>query len=90
MPLPRDEVERRLPEGWAFDGECLRRTFSFATYRDGVAFAVKAALLAEEMHHHPDLTIGYRTVTVLLTTHSEGGVTEKDLTMAEKIGSLSP
>jgi 4a-hydroxytetrahydrobiopterin dehydratase len=88
VALSEDEILRRLPPGWTYEGGAIRRTLSFPTYRDGVAFAVKAALLAERRDHHPELHIGYGKVTVELSTHSAGGVTEKDLELARAFDSL--
>jgi 4a-hydroxytetrahydrobiopterin dehydratase len=85
LSLTEDEIRSRLPAGWRYEGAALAATFRFPTYRDGVAFAVKAALYAERHQHHPELTIGYKWVAVRLSTHSAGGVTERDLATAEEL-----
>lgn len=67
---------------WAFESEALVRSYRFGAYRDGVAFAVAVALLAERRDHHPDIEIRYGSVRVLFTTHDAGGVTELDRDLA--------
>lgn len=69
---------RDLP-GWALEGHALVRQYTFASFPDAIAFATRLAFDAEAADHHPDLLISYRKVTVTWSTHSEGGVTEKDL-----------
>lgn len=85
MPLLEPDVIRTalrdLP-GWTTDGKALVRQYTFASFPDAIAFATRLAFDAEAADHHPDLLISYRTVTVTWSTHSEGGVTEKDLTGA--------
>jgi len=86
--LTDDEITNRLPDGWTLEGEEIRRTYEFDDYLDGVAFASRVGELAEEQFHHPELTIGYKTVTVAFTSHEEGGVTEQDLDMAARCNDL--
>ncbi|MFB6094126.1 MAG: 4a-hydroxytetrahydrobiopterin dehydratase [Halanaeroarchaeum sp.] len=78
------EIEERLPTDWRYDGEAIVRTYDFEDYLVGVSFAVDVAELAEEAVHHPTIEIGYETVTVSYTSHEAGGVTERDLDMAER------
>jgi len=82
--LSEDEIERRLPGDWDRDGDVIVRTYEFDDYLEGVAFATEVAEIAEEEFHHPEITIGYEAVTVEFTSHEEGGVTEKDIDMAER------
>lgn len=86
MPLLTDtQIEdglRRLP-GWTRDGAAIRKQFAFAGFPEAVAFVQRLVPGAEAADHHPDLTINYRRVTVVYTTHSEGGLTGKDLAGAE-------
>lgn len=65
--------------GWKKDGEALVRLFTFRSFPDAIAFTTRLAFDAEAADHHPDLTISYKRVTVRWSTHSEGGVTDKDL-----------
>ena len=80
MKLQAPDIESRLREhsGWAARGDALTRTFAFKTFPDAIAFVARLAFDAEAADHHPDLDIRYRKVTVTWSTHSEGGVTEKD------------
>jgi 4a-hydroxytetrahydrobiopterin dehydratase len=82
MPLLSDEqigaALASLP-GWTREGNAIRKTFTFAGFPDAVAFVTRLVPGAEAADHHPDLTINYRRVTVVYTTHSAGGLTEKDV-----------
>lgn len=80
--LSDDEIANRLPDGWERDGDEIVRTYAFDDYLDGVAFATQVGEVAEEEFHHPEIRIGYKEVEVRLTSHEEGGITEKDLRMA--------
>jgi 4a-hydroxytetrahydrobiopterin dehydratase len=87
MALTPSEIEQRLDElpGWQLNGQQIEKRYRFSSYRAGVAFAVQVALLAEKMDHHPDLQIGYQEVRVVYSTHSAGGVTERDLEAAHQV-----
>ena len=78
--LPDDVVTTRLKQlpGWSREGDALVRKFSFASFPDAIAFVSRLAFDAQEADHHPDLLISYRRVTVTWSTHSDGGITEKD------------
>lgn len=78
------QVNQRLTElpGWKLDNEAIARKFSFANFREAVAFVVRLSFEAEEADHHPDILINYKRVTLTYSTHSEGGITEKDFTGA--------
>jgi 4a-hydroxytetrahydrobiopterin dehydratase len=65
--------------GWKKEGDALVRQFTFPSFPDAIAFTTRLAFDAEAADHHPDVTISYKRVTVRWSTHSEGGVTEKDL-----------
>lgn len=82
--LSDDEVETRIPDGWGREGDEIVRTYEFDDYLAGVAFASEIAEIAEEEFHHPEIIIGYEEVTVRLTSHEEGGITTKDVDMAER------
>jgi len=70
--------------GWRLDGNALVRQYTFASFPDAVAFVTRLAFEAEANDHHPDLVVRYKRVTVTWSTHSEGGVTEKDLAGASQ------
>jgi 4a-hydroxytetrahydrobiopterin dehydratase len=67
---------------WSEVDGALQRTFEFASFREGIAFVNRLADLAERENHHPDLLVGYRQVTVRWTTHSAGGITDRDRALA--------
>ncbi len=80
------EIDQQLGllPGWARQGDALVRQFTFDGFPDAVAFVSRLVAPAEAADHHPDLTINYRRVTVSYSTHSEGGVTEKDVAGARE------
>lgn len=75
--------------GWAFNDNAFVRTFTFPAFADAVAFVTRLGFDAESADHHPDLTVSYRKVTVSWSTHSEGGVTEKDVAGIEAADSVA-
>jgi len=78
---------RFLP-GWTKKGGTITRTFTFRDFSGAVEFVNAVARLAEKAWHHPDIDIRYSKVTLALTTHSEGGLTEKDFELAAKFDQL--
>lgn len=84
--MSHDEITGRLGEhpGWQLQGDALIRQYVFPSYPDAMMFAVRLAFDAEAADHHPDLLIRYKKVTVTWSTHSEGGVTERDFTGVEQ------
>ncbi len=89
--LESDEIDERLAklDGWSRQGEALVREHKSENFLGSVEFVNRVAPVAEDMNHHPDLAISWDTVTVTITTHSEGGLTEADFTLAERIDALS-
>jgi len=89
MPLLSDsEVKTRLSRlsGWERQGNEIRRTFAFADFAGSMEFVGRVAGLAEAADHHPDIDIRYSKVTLALSSHDAGGLTERDFDLAEKIG----
>jgi len=78
--LTRTDAERRLQTltGWSLEGQAIRKQFTFSGFPEAVAFVNRLVPEAELADHHPDITINYRRVTLSYSTHSEGGLTEKD------------
>jgi 4a-hydroxytetrahydrobiopterin dehydratase len=76
-------------DGWERDGDAITRTFEADSYPDATAFVVRMAFEAEKAGHHPDITWSWVNVTVSLSTHSAGGVTQNDLDLAKVIDSLA-
>ncbi len=72
-------------KGWKRSENALTKTFTFESFRNAIVFVNRVASLADDSDHHPDIDIRYCTVTLLLTTHSAGGLTEKDLKLAERV-----
>jgi 4a-hydroxytetrahydrobiopterin dehydratase len=73
---------------WSEADGALERTFEFASFGDAIGFVNRLAELAERENHHPDIAVSYRTVTVRWTTHSAGGVTDRDRELAAATGNL--
>jgi 4a-hydroxytetrahydrobiopterin dehydratase len=71
--------------GWRYDSEAraLRRDYRFADFPAAFAFMTRSALAAEKADHHPDWSNSWNEVAVALSTHSAGGVTEKDVALAK-------
>ena len=91
MPvLSRAEIDQQLKtlDGWKYEGNALRKQFTLAGFPEAVSFVQHLVPEAEQSDHHPDITINYRRVTLSYSTHSEGGVTMKDIDgarMADRI-----
>ena len=92
MPLLTDvEVRQSLGKlkGWQQNGKAVQRIFEFADFKAAMEFVNKVADAAEHAQHHPDIDIRYNKVTMALVSHDAGGVTEKDMRMAEKINQIA-
>lgn len=83
-----DEVAAASLKGWHRLNGALRRSVHFDTFLDGIDAVRRVAEVAERCDHHPDIDIRWRTVTFALVTHSEGGITEKDLALAREIDTV--
>lgn len=88
--LTDEQVDAALPEldGWERLDGALRRSIHFPAFTDGIEAVRRIAEQAEAQDHHPDIDIRWRTVTFALVTHSEGGITQKDLQMARTIDEI--
>lgn len=75
--------------GWELRGDAITRQFTFAGFPEAVAFVVRLAFEAESVDHHPDILISYKRVRLTYSTHSEGGLTEKDFAGAERATALA-
>ncbi|MGI8509853.1 MAG: 4a-hydroxytetrahydrobiopterin dehydratase [Gemmatimonadaceae bacterium] len=71
--------------GWSRKGDMLSKTFQFDSFPDAIGFVDRVAEAAEAAQHHPDIDIRYTKISCMLTTHDAGGVTQKDLNMANEI-----
>jgi len=84
--MTSEQVEQRLAglPGWTLEGAAIRKQFVFDGFASAVAFVVRVGFDAEAADHHPDILISnYKKVTLTFTTHSAGGLTEKDFAGAE-------
>jgi 4a-hydroxytetrahydrobiopterin dehydratase len=89
--LTQAEIDQGLQKatGWEQRGEAITRTFNLPSFPAALVFASAVGNLAERADHHPDILIQYRKVTLTLSTHSEGGLTEKDLALAAEINGIA-
>jgi 4a-hydroxytetrahydrobiopterin dehydratase len=86
----REEALAALP-GWTYDADRrgIARSFRFADFGEAFAFMTRVALEAEKADHHPEWSNVWNKVDVLLTTHSAGGLTEKDVALARKLDEIA-
>lgn len=75
--------------GWVADGDAIMRSFELDGFGEAIAFIVRIGFAAEAANHHPELSNVYAKVTVRLTSHDVGGVTDRDLRLAERIGQIA-
>src|SRR5687767_1356921 len=91
MPkLSRTDAERRLKtlNGWRLEGDQITKQYTFGGFPEAVAFVDRLVPEAEAADHHPDILINYKRVTLTYSTHSEGGLTDKDFAgaaMADRV-----
>ena len=91
--LSEVEVQARLAQltGWEWVGDEIVRQYTFKDFMEAIGFVNVLADLAEAADHHPDILIhGYKRVRLTLSTHSEGGLTERDFDLAAKIDAGHP
>lgn len=97
MPIPcltdteRADLGATLPH-WipALDRDAIRREFKFATFSEAWGFMTRVALLAEKHDHHPEWFNVWATVRIELTTHDAGGLSARDIRLAQAIDKLLP
>ena len=75
-------------KGWERHGDMLVRSWQFPSFRRALEFVNQVAALAEKFDHHPDIILSYRTVRLELSTHSDGGLTDRDFEFAAEIDAL--
>ncbi len=91
VKLDRQQVAeqmQRLPQ-WTLQGDQIERQLTFQNFVDAMVFVNKLAEVAEELGHHPDIRIVYNRVTLALSTHDAGGLTQKDFQLAQRIETLA-
>jgi 4a-hydroxytetrahydrobiopterin dehydratase len=89
--LEQDEIDRRLADlsGWSLSGDAIVKDFERGDFAGSVELVNEIAPVADELNHHPDLAISWDTVTVTITTHSQGGLTAADFELAGRIEALA-
>ncbi len=80
------EIQEKLSalNEWEFKDNTIRKTFTFETYMESIAFINRLAKIAEEANHHPDMVVGWCRIDVAFTSHDQGGVTLACIEMAKK------
>jgi 4a-hydroxytetrahydrobiopterin dehydratase len=88
--LSTEEIADRLRTlaGWTAEGKEIRKKFVHKDFARAMGFVSAVALLAEKANHHPDIDIRWNQVSLALSTHSDGGLTEKDFALAREIDAL--
>lgn len=89
--LPDNQIEAFVGDHpkWSWADKKITRTFEFEDFNESMGFVTRLAMEAEKANHHPDIDIRWNEVTLTLSTHSEGGLTQKDLDLAEKADELA-
>jgi 4a-hydroxytetrahydrobiopterin dehydratase len=89
--LAEEEIDEQLGrvDGWHREGDAIVKEFDRGDFAGSVDFVNAIAPRAEDMNHHPDLGISWATVTVTITTHSEGGLTGNDFELARRIDAVA-
>lgn len=89
--MSADEAAARTAKlpGWELAGNAIRRQFTFKDFTESVSYVVRLGFAAEAADHHPDILISYKRVTLTYSTHSAGGLTEKDFAGAEEATTLA-
>ena len=89
--MDEEEARQRLANhpGWSLTPGAIQRQFTFAGFPEAVAFVVRLGFDAEAADHHPDILISYKRVTLTFSTHSAGGLTDKDFDGAAKADAVA-
>ncbi len=89
--LSKNEIQQKLKDmqGWSQQGKAIQKRYTLKSFMPAMGLVNKIAEAAEKAQHHPDITISYNVVGVSLSTHSEGGVTQKDFDLAQQIDKLA-
>ncbi|NJL94244.1 MAG: 4a-hydroxytetrahydrobiopterin dehydratase [Anaerolineae bacterium] len=88
--LTEEHIQTHLKQldGWTREGDQIVKTYVLSSYAEGLAFASTIGYMADALNHHPDLLITWKRVTVTLSTHDVGGLSEKDFDLAQRIEAL--
>jgi 4a-hydroxytetrahydrobiopterin dehydratase len=82
------QAELSAVPGWELDGSQITRTVTRKDFGDALRYVNAAGYLAEQANHHPDIAVSWNKVTLTLSTHSAGGLTENDFALAKAINAL--
>ena len=90
MRLSEEDINEKLQSlpGWNISNRKLRKDFTFETFNQAFGFMTRAAMEIEKMNHHPEWFNVYNRLTVELTTHDAGGITQNDINLAKILNSL--
>lgn len=91
--LSEEQIQTRLEDeiaDWSMIKDAIQRTYQFSDFKQSMEFVNKVAEAAEDAQHHPDILIRYNKVSLTLSTHDAGGVTEKDFDLARKADQAAP
>ena len=88
LTQPQREAFAATHPDWKADGETITRTFVFEDFAEAVGFVTRVGVAAERAFHHPDIDIRWNKVTLSLTSHDVGGLTERDVELAAKVDSF--
>jgi len=89
--LSKNEIQEKLRDmrGWSYVGKSIQKRYTLKSFVPAIGLVNKIAEVAEKAGHHPDITINYNVVSIALSTHSEGGVTQRDFDLAQQIEKLA-
>ncbi|HET7841368.1 MAG TPA: 4a-hydroxytetrahydrobiopterin dehydratase [Terriglobia bacterium] len=89
--LSKPEIQQKLKgmRDWSHQGKSIHKRYTFKSFMPAIGFVNRIAEAAEQAGHHPDITINYNVVSIALSTHSEGGVTQKDFDLAGQIDQIA-
>ena len=87
--LTEAEIAAAVPPGWSRQGDALVATFETGSFANGAEFVAAIAVAADDANHHPDITLTYPCIGILLTTHEAGGITRLDVDLAGRVGELA-
>ncbi|NDJ85181.1 MAG: 4a-hydroxytetrahydrobiopterin dehydratase [Chloroflexi bacterium] len=90
MTLNDDQIQAKLNtlDGWSRDGNAITKTYALGSFPAALVFVNTVGHFAEAADHHPDILVEYKKVTLTLSTHSAGGLTDNDFALAQQIDSL--
>ena len=85
--LPLEDIEGwvAIHPRWQYRDGAIHKKYTFPTFRSAIVFVNRVATIADELDHHPDINVRYNSVSLAMTTHDAGGVTKKDIGLAERI-----